>query len=355
MTALWALEAVGDLLKAASASPSSAHGESAETWAEPIEAAFVQAGRAARTDASRDLTYITINALQPTRISAQRAELRLLIHQHYTARMTPAQQAVFWSVPQGVARRWKELGVLGPTTPAKPLKNTLDDMAEAARLTDLLHRHISYTEMRQLAMRVPQDSVEKLALHIANETLATAIEKMAARHGDGISDLAANDQRKYFLRVVTNLGGGGRAKNSRLRLAKEMSRLLNGQDYGREWERAAVTTTRYAYNLGVLTRLIHQGVEWIAFSVHPDACEHCKQLLLFPDGAVRVFRLNDFWRSITEDGGMNIGRKASLIGQAGGWRATVIQHPWCRCSPRRAKRAEIERAMQTKGQDDVQA
>lgn len=338
------LAPLADILKAVTVPAIGSAGEPPESWAEPIEQMFVATGNAARQDAARDVQHIAAQWQFNQRIQAQRNELRLLVRQHYVSRLAPAEQAVFWSVPRSVGFRWRELGILGPTTPAKPLRETLDLMAEAARLTDILHRDVSYSDMRVLASRAPLENIDKIALAIANETLVSAIEKMAMRHGDGLSDIAANEQRKALLSLLGRLPNTGYGKNVRVRLAQQMAELLHSRDYGREWERAAVTTTRYAYNLGILTRLLYQQtVRWVAFDVHPDACVHCQTLLLWPDGEPRVFSLDQLWNNIAEDGGMNIGRKASLIGQPGGWRVTVIQHPFCRCRPRRAKRQEINR------------
>jgi hypothetical protein len=337
------LEPLADLLKAISATGKSspAH-EPAEVWAEPIELDFMNAGTAALQDANRDVAKIAAAWQFQQRMQHQRADLRLLVHQHYVSRLTPEQQAVFWSVPQGTARRWHELGLLGPTTPAKPLRETLDQMAAAARLGDVLQRRDTYPLMRQMAQQNPTDGVEILALRIANETLASAIEKMAARHGDTVSDVFAQEQRKEYLHLLGNVPNTAYGKNVRVRLAGSLADLFRGQDFRREWERAAVTTTRYAYNLGLLARLRHNGTNWLAYNVHPDACEHCKKLLLYPDGFPRIFAVQQIWTSIAEDGGMNIGRKANRIGRADGWRATVIIHPFCRCSPRRALAREVQ-------------
>lgn len=336
------LEPLADLLKAISvAGKTATTHEPAETWAEPIELDFMATGTAALQDANRDVAKIAAAWQYQQRMQHQRAELRLLVHQHYVSRLTPEQQAVFWSVPQGTARRWHELGLLGPTTPAKPLRETLDEMAAAARLGHVLQRQDTYTQMRQMAQANPADSVDVIALRIANETLASAIEKMAARHGDTVSDVFAQEQRKEYLHLLGNLPNTAYGKNVRVRLARSLADLFHGRDFRREWERAAVTTTRYAYNLGLLARLRHNGTDWLAYNVHPDACGYCKKLLLYADGFPRTFAVQQIWTSIAEDGGMNIGRKASRIGQTDGWRATIIIHPWCRCSPRRALAREV--------------
>jgi hypothetical protein len=149
--------------------------------------------------------------------------------------------------------------------------------------------------------------------------------------------------RKHLLAIVGNIPEGGHGRNARERLARDMASFLGGDDIGREWERAGVTTARYAYNLAVLTRMRENGVKWIAYDVQPDACGSCKRLLLHGDGLPRAFSVQGIWAQIGEDGGLNIGRKATRIGREDGWRVGIVIHPWCRCRPRKAKRVEIER------------
>lgn len=341
---LAALRLPGRLVKGVTNDWQRGEGERPELWAAPIEARFVATGKAAREDASCDLESLVREWEYGARIQAQRDELRLLIRQHYLSRLTAEQMQAFWAIPQGVAARWREMGVLGPVTLAEPLQNITAEMAEASRLAGILNHGHTYGQMRRMAQQTNELDADKLALHIANETMATAIERMSSRHGDSLADMASMEQRRYLLSILGHVGIDGRGRNIRLRLARDLAGLLKADDVGREWERAAVTTTRYAYNLGVLSRLRMMNVTWIVYNVHPDACPSCKRLLLYPDGTPRTFPLLRMWQQIAEDGGLNIGRKASRIGHDDGWRACVVLHPYCRCVPRKAKKYEIRNA-----------
>jgi hypothetical protein len=338
-----ALFAPSQLLKAIANALQQAEGEEPEIWAKPIEERFIRVGAVTRLDAGSDIHALVHEWQHGARIQAQRDDLRLLVRQHYLSRLTAEQKAAFWSVPRDVQERWREAGVLGPETKGEPLSEIIDSMAEAARLTDLLHSNHTYAQMRRMAVRAPESAVDKLALHVANETLTSAIERLATRHGDIVADTASMQQRKHLLSVVGNVKIDGRGKNIRERLARDMANLLDGKDVRREWERAAITTTRYAYNLGVLARLRDNSTAWIAYDVHPQACTSCKKLLLHNDETPRAFLLASIWQQIAEDGGLNIGRKATLIGKDDGWRVGVVVHPLCRCRPRTAKKLEIAR------------
>jgi hypothetical protein len=332
-----------NLLKAVAEAMQRAEGEQPEAWARPIEQAFVATGKAAREDAAADVERLVRNWQAGARVAAQREDLRALVRQHYLCRLADDQKSVFWAVPHAVQQSWRERGLLGPVTEGRNLRNTMEHMAEASRLADALDRNTTFANMRASVRDTQPDDTEKLALLIANDTLTLAIERLSSRHGDNLADIASLAYRRHLLGLLGGVAHGvrGSAKNVRERLARDMADMLGGKDVGREWERAAVTTTRYAYNVGVLSALRTRGTEWVAYDVHPQACAHCKALLLLHNGTPRAFSLGGLWQQIADDGGLNVGRKASLTGREGGWRVGVVIHPWCRCRPRRAKQVEI--------------
>ena len=302
--------------------------EPPEDWAAPVEGAIGATGAAATRDLAADLARLVATFAADRRLEAEVREVRLLVNQHYTCRLGDQAEGVFWAVPRGVRGNWRTAGLLGPQTAAVPLGHTVAEMAGAGRVSDLLSRHTSHAEMLRLAS-AELDSASGTAKALAREVLTQAVLNMAGRHGGALSDSLALARRRDIASTLLALDGKRHHRAAFLRLARDMAELLDGEDVSREWERAAVTVTRYAFNVAALERLIEKRSKFLAFDVHPDACKHCKLLYLNPDGTPRVIRPAALWGTVAGDGGgLNIGRKASLIGRPGGWQVALVMHPF---------------------------
>ena len=112
-----------------------------------------------------------------------------------------------------------------------------------------------------------------------------------------------------------------------------------GEENGRDWMRVAATETRVAANAGRLMGMQAAGVERVYFQVHRDACDGCKRLYLEADGVTpKVFEIATILGHMFANNGLNVGRKARLIGEAGGWLPVGgAVHPWDRCRPAAAE------------------
>ncbi len=337
------LATVADLLKAIDVA---AHeGEVPEDWVAPVEQAFAATGTVARADLSADLDRLAVAWREDQRLQARADDLRLVVRQHYRSRLGADAARVFWAVPRRVRVAWQDAGLLGPVTGRPPLESHLAEMAEAARVGELLRRDTSYAAMRSMARDARPAPTEALALQIAVETLAQAIDNLAGRDGTALADLVADDRRRALIARLGTTAATRLGRRSLDRLAREMAGLLGGVDRSRDWERAGVTTVNYAYNLATLARLVARNARYIGYDIHPDACASCYRLFRHRDGSVRVFPRDEIWRNVAETGGLNVGLKARLIGQPGGWVPGANVHPWCRCKCRRATRVEVTHSL----------
>lgn len=95
------------------------------------------------------------------------------------------------------------------------------------------------------------------------------------------------------------------------------------KDWTRDWDRIATTEKTDAMQNGVADNIkkTHGPDSLVCKRPMPDACEHCKDLHIGPDGAPRIFPLTVLYAN-----GSNHGRKAN------DWKATVGPvHPHCQC------------------------
>jgi hypothetical protein len=335
-----------DLIKAADRTRQESEGEHAEAFMGPIEAGFAAAGRSIRRDAALDLTRVLgehfekasggLSSITPQQIES----LKLLVRQHYLAHLAPDARVAFWAVPQRVKDHWVELGVVGPTGTYNALAS-IDDAVVAARVAELLEHGTSYRRMVELAQERPQTHLQELARQIAREHAGYAIGRMADRHGDLAATQGLGSFQSDFGAILAQFLAGRLTQGDRqVRGNRDLARALRqrftieGGDIERDWLRVAVSETRFAFNYGTFVHYMEQGYEEVYYVVQKDACPHCKRLLLMPDLATpRIFRLDDIIEDLARGGGMNVGRKASLIGKEGGWLPTALIHPWCRCRP----------------------
>lgn len=327
------------VLKAARLGQQRAEGESPEVWAEPIEASFLLGLDAMRQRLGDDMGRLVGAQLAKAQgavplTATQIEELKLLVRQHYLAHIMPMARAAFWDVPEATKQRWREWGILGPAFDGEAhAAAAIDEMVVAARVAEILEHGTTFRRMRQMAMEQPETRAMQLARQIARQHAGYAIERIADRHGDLLrTTMFDAAQRDLLGRLVADFLGG-RMGVGTANLTSALREQLGSPDFDRDWQRVAVSETRWAYNYGSLVHYLEQGWGKVYYHVQPDACDYCKRLLLNRDGTPRVFDLDDIIETIAEDGGTNSGRSASKIGKAGGWRPTALIHPWCRCRP----------------------
>lgn len=340
------LARVADILKAADQQRQRGEGERPEAFAAPVEARLARSGGAIARDVAADLArlvgvpdpgYATPGArVTPEQIGY----LKDLVRQHYLSHLAPDARAAFWNVPEATKARWRALGILGPSGQHLPLA-AIDDMVVAARVAELLEHNTSYARMVQLAQDRPFSRVEELAMEVARTHAGYAIARLADRHGDAAQDLGFRATQAEFGGLLADYlagrlkrGDATIATPGGLASALRQKFTVEGGDIERDWLRVAVSETRFAFNYGTFVHYLEQGYARVYYVVQPDACPHCKKLLLLPDGVTpRIFALDDIVADLAANGGLNVGRSAAKIGQPGGWLPTALIHPWCRCRP----------------------
>lgn len=304
----------------------------------PIEAQFVRYG----ANIVKDFLADAARLLDPEGLykailpgggltASQIEDLKALIRQHYVCHLAPDFRNAFWKIPSDMVWRWRNAGVVGPTG-AWALLQPIGDAVLAARLAEVLDTGASYRTMMRLATERPRSRVEDLARELAGERTFFAIDAVAWRHADHVARLAIEERQRAVNHLVREFVGGtliahGRPVTSNRTLAGVLRERLRADDIERDWQRVAVTETRFAVNYGSLVHYLEQEIERVYYRVHTDACADCKRLLLHPDGTPRVFPLAQILEEVARNGGTNIGRKAS------DWVPTLVIHPWCRCTP----------------------
>jgi len=117
-------------------------------------------------------------------------------------------------------------------------------------------------------------------------------------------------------------------------LGRELRNRMAGEDRDRDWQRIAASSLRQSANVGAIGAMAESGATELWYDVHQNACEHCKALYLNADGSPIIFEIEEIMENIAKTGGANYDRKASKIGQDGGWIPNGLAHPWCQCRPK---------------------
>jgi hypothetical protein len=135
-----------------------------------------------------------------------------------------------------------------------------------------------------------------------------------------------NKDRRYYIRK--KLKGKFLAKDFKAdpELLNGLTKYLGGKQ--KEWNDHFDLITSFnfhgiamhGYATALLEKYGNDVKVW--YKVHPDACQTCKRLLLFPNGKPRIFNLLDIIGN-----GDNIGRKTADL------RVVIMPiHPRCRCA-----------------------
>ena len=284
---------------------------------------------------------------------AQADELRLLIESHFRSAI-----GLGWNIPKAIEKTWIKAGIEKPT---EDLADWIKQSYVAGKMAGVLNNSSSYTEMLKLAGKVPVSRVDALISEAAQQNAA----KYVAGHGRKLADIAEevlNKQHQGAIsQVVQNYFSGElrhTAYNERgftpdevesllstekvvkgwKELATELKNRFKAEDIGRDWDRIAQTEIRFSTNLGRLAGIQQEGggsdETEVYYHVQATACSGCKKVYLEKDGVTpKIFKLSEIMQNITDNGGMNVGNKESLIGKSGGWVPGATLHPNDHCYP----------------------
>lgn len=287
----------------------------------------------------------------PILSNVQMDELRLLIESHFKYAI-----GIGWDVSNTTQKRWDKMGIEHPDEQFNPF---IDEAYIAGRVSHLLDHTDSYEEMLRIAKKVPFSRTDDLVAQAAKANAAKYIVGYVRKLADLAEDMLIENHKRALNDVVSRYFSGDlthttynkdgftpqeaesllatdKAVKGWRELATELKSRFRAVDVGRDWDRIAVTETRYASNLGRLQTIQEEGggdpdeVE-VYYHVQKTACKHCKKLYLEPDGTPKRFKLSSILRNMQKTGGMNIGRKASLPEDDGGYLPNVVTHPNCAC------------------------
>lgn len=281
-------------------------------------------------------------------------ELRRLIEAHFRVSI-----GVSFTPPKA----WQKAGI---ELPDDDLSKWLTRAYVAGRLSEVLDNGSSYAEMMKLAKKLRMSRLDQLVLEAAKQNAGKYIKGYGRKLADIAEDVLVQNHKatlqtivqKYFSGDLkhTNYNDQGftpaevedllstdKEVRSWKELATELKNRFKSVDIGRDWDRISVSEVRFATNLGRLTNIQIEGggdpeeIE-VYYHVQPTACKYCKELYLELDGTPKIFKLSTIMNNVQRTGGMQIGLRAGLIGEEGGWVPNALCHPWGHCYPVRVKK-----------------
>jgi hypothetical protein len=287
--------------------------------------------------------------------SVQINELAALVEAHFSpAGILAAGPS--WGIPEETWDRWKVLGIV----PGAMDVPEFHDAYQAGRLYQVIRDGDSYEEMRRLAMRIPQTRAAQIAADWSAEHSAQEIKHFGQGLGQQAADAALSLNHQAARAMISAYQAGalthrlvppgpahdmtdaerealdtGKLVQDWRGLSRELYKRFAGQEAERDWARVANTEVALNHNVGRLGAIAQSGPKTqLYYLVQPGACEHCRKIYLHKDGTPIIFTVQEIEHNLAETGGLNVGRKASLIGREGGWIACGGPiHPWCRCKP----------------------
>lgn len=282
-------------------------------------------------------------------------ELRRLIEWHFKLAI-----GIQMRLPKETQKKWDKAGI---ESPHDNFEKWVTQSFVAGRLQSVLTNGDSYSHMLELAKQVPMTRMDQLILQAAKTNAAKYIVGYGRKMADLAEDMLTERHKgllhdvvqRYFSGELTHtiynadgftpqeaetLLGTKKHVQGWRELATELKNRFKAIDVGRDWDRIARSETRFAANLGSLTNIQHEGGGdaesiYVYYFVHPKACKYCKELYLHEDGTPKLFKLATILKNVQDTGGMNVGLKASQIGEPGGWVPNALAHPNDQCIPMR--------------------
>lgn len=292
-------------------------------------------------------------------------ELLDLIRAHYRVMIRAGGVISGAGISEAQIRRWRNLGIVRPNV---QIDGLVADAFTAGRLEQILEDGQSLADMRRMAREFPLPREASLAMQAVQERVRWDLsggmgykaeehagQEIMAINARRVNEIAAAHRAGRLRHTPTNRTGlspeevaateTDAAVTDWRGLGREMRNRMARDDRARDWERVAASSTRLAANIGAIGGMLEQGVEFLYYDVHTNACDHCKRLYLDDQGQPRLFRVAELAATIEATGGANYGRKASRIGDPEqGWLPNALAHPWCQCRPKRVIRGVTPQA-----------
>lgn len=264
-------------------------------------------------------------------------ELRLLIKAHFR----PAGIAIgggVYRIPDTILDRWRAEGIIVPGISIPEIA----DAYNAARLVGVIEEATTFEAMKHLAERLPTTAVQRHAVEWLEQHATRYMVGFGDKLGTQAVDGALSLNQKLARRMLVQYQQGelkihpvadgptDRVVEGWRGLARQLYKTFKSTDANRDWLRVANSEVRLSFNVGRLHTYAEQGVRQIYYLVRPDACEECRAVYLNEDGSPKIFTVEEILNNVDATGGLNIGRKASKIGDSRlGWVPTGLLHPFC--------------------------
>ena len=206
----------------------------------------------------------------------------------------------------------------------------IDSFALGQRMArDADAKKLSYKELSEKLRKNPiaQTAQEKQALEIAQRRAGMYCVNLGSRYSQTLGQYLIESDQELADRTRGQIQDSVAAKIELRETRKQLTSRLKDltRDWGRDWERIAVTESHMAHQEGFFRSAIARkkdGDALFAKIPEPDACDHCKRLYLGPDGKP-IVKPAGWWDA---NGVSNAGRKAA------DWKAVLgAIHPHCFC------------------------
>ncbi len=181
-----------------------------------------------------------------------------------------------------------------------------------------LHAHLRKNPL-------PLTETELQAVRMARERAGQYLRGLGNRVQTDVQAVLVEADAHLRERLRSEVRSATAQAIARRETARELRSELGWRtgDWTRDWDRIARTEQQAALREGQADALRRRyGPDVLVARIPmPDACAHCRELHLGPDGQPRIFPLSVLTRN-----GTNVGRKVAE------WRSTVGPvHPHCRC------------------------
>lgn len=255
---------------------------------------------------------------------------------------------------------WSKIGI---KLPDENIEIWIQKAYVAGRLSEVLTNGSSYADMLKMAKKLPLSRVDMLTIQAAKQNAAKYIKGYGRKLADIAEEVLVNQHKSaiqsviqdYFTGQLThttyNQDGFSPSEVEKLlstskevkgwrELSTELKNRFKAADVGRDWDRVAASEVRLTTNLGRIMNIQVEGggdpedIE-VYYHVQPTACKYCRKLYLNEDGSPRIFKLAEILKNVQDTGGMQIGLRAGLIGEDGGWVPNALCHPFGHCYPLR--------------------
>lgn len=318
--------------------------ENPERWAREAEEVWIQRLPEALADACE-----VVSRGVPTLQKARMAELDWSDYDTLLSVAKLVQDAIsgaLGALSDADRSRWREAGVILPDDRLHPsfgdllrggvlsMRGDASDQHTLNQLSLALAR-VGWNQGTRLAAEWMQQHgarhVQWFAATVGNDALTTMRQHQGASIGHAIGDMIQGKLKPTNNERVTQ--PSKRAVQSWRSLSTELyHEFKDSAEIDRDWRRVAASESRIAANAGRLLGLQQMGIQEVWFYVHKNACDGCKKVYLNDDDTPKVFKLQTILDHFWANDGMNVGRKASLIGEEGGWLPVGgVLHPFCRC------------------------